>query len=394
MTATQQPDHDEIVRRAQTVAETAARHELESNQQRTLHTESVAALSRAGLFRVMQPQRIGGYEMNLSTLHAAALALGAGCASTAWVYMVLGAHTWVLGMFPEEVQDEIFADDPETRIPGTLASQGKATRVDGGFRVSGQWQFASGCDHARWGLFCAAQTQAAPDEPKHIHIMVPASDYRIEDTWHVMGLRGTGSKDIVLEDVFVPALRAVPTGALFGAETPAAARQATHVYKLPLLPGLTYCLTGPVLAMTRRIFDRFVERTTGRRDRYDGSSKVQKVGLQLRVAESWAELQCAEALVQGLGRTLEHLVGERVDVDVATRVEIKWRASYAIRLCCRAVDRLCAASGANTVYDREPLQGLVQSLHTAARHAAVDWDNNATSFGRLRLGLDADTWLL
>ena len=224
--------------------------------------------------------------------------------------------------------------------------------------------------------------------------MVPASDFRVEDTWHVMGLRGTGSKDVVLDDVFVPAHRTVATGELFGAETAAAARHPTHVYKLPLLPGLTYCLTGPVLAMTRRFFDGFVERTAGRRDRYDGSSKARKAGTQLRIAEAWAELQCAEAAIRELGQIFERLVAERIDADVATRVEIKWRASYAVRLCCRAVDRLCDASGANTVYDREPLQRLALSIRTASRHAAIDWDNNATSFGRLQLGLDAGTWLL
>ncbi len=388
------PSHDELVGRAREVAEVVAQHERESDDARSLHPASVAALRDAGLFKLIQPRRIGGYERGLSTLHAVARALGAGCTATSWVYTVTGAHTWVLGMFPEETQDEIALDDPDTIIPGTLASQGKATPVDGGFRLSGQWQFASGCDHARWGLFCAKQTDSSGNEPKHVHVMVPSRDYRIEDTWHVMGLRGTGSKDVVVEGAFVPAHRTMPTGQLFSAESPAATRHATHVYQVPVLPSLTYLLTAPVLAITQRIYDAHVERTAGRRDRYDGSSKARKAGTQMRVAEAWAEIQCADALVRETTGELERLVDQGLRADDATRIAIKWRASYAVRLCCRAADRLFEASGANTVYEREPILRLVQSLHTAAHHAAADFDNNATSFGSFALGQGPGTWLL
>ena len=388
------PSHDEVVARAREVAHRVARHELESDAQRKLHPESMAALRQTGLFKVIQPRRIGGYELGLPTLHAVALELGAGCTSTAWVYMVVSAHTFVLGMYPEETQDEIAADDPDTVIPGTLASMGKAVPVEGGFRVSGQWPFASGCDHSRWGLFCAKQTDSQPGDPKHVHVMVPASDYRIEDTWHVMGLQGTGSKDVVLDDVFVPSHRAMPTGELFAAESPHATHQTTFVYQVPVLPALTYLLTSPTLAIARRIYDAHVERTAGRRDRYDGSSKAAKPTTQLRVAESWAELQCAEGLVGQLGERIGSLVDSGTRFDDATRVEVKWRAAYAIRLCCRAADRLFEAAGANTVYYREPIQRLVACLHTAAHHAAADYDNNAASFGSMALGRGPGTILL
>lgn len=386
--------HAEIVATAREVAQRVARHELESDARRSLHPESMAALRDSGLFKVIQPRRIGGYELGLPTLHAAALELGAGCASTAWVYMVVSAHTFVLGMYPDATQDEIAADDPDTVIPGTLASMGKAVPVDGGFRVSGQWPFASGCDHSRWGLFCAKQTDSQPGDPKHVHVMVPSRDYRIEDTWYVMGLRGTGSKDVVLDDVFVPAERAMPTGQLFAGASPHAARQATHVYQVPVLPALTYLLTAPTLAIARRVYEVHVERTAGRRDRYDGSSKAAKPATQLRVAESWAELQCAEALVRELGERIGALVEAGERFGTATRVEVKWRAAYAIRLCCRAADRLFDAAGAHTVYDREPIGRLVASLHTAAHHAAADFDNNAASFGSMALGLGPGTVLI
>lgn len=394
MTAQPIPTHDELVARAREVAQEVAQFEEASDRARSLDPRSVEAMRRAGLFRVIQPRRIGGYEHGLTTLHAVALELGAGCAASSWVYTVTGAHTWVLAMFPEEVQDEIAADDPDTLIPGTLAAQGKAVEVEGGFRISGQWQFASGCDHARWGVFCARQANSEGGAPKHIHVMVPASDYRIEDTWQAMGLRGTGSKDVVIDDAFVPAHRAAPTGDLFDAATPAVAHHASRVYTVPILPSLTYLLTGPVLALARRIYEAHVERTAGRRDRYDGSSKASKPTTQLRVAEAWAEIQCAEEMVRGISDDLERIVAEGTRASDELRVSIKWRASYAIRLCCRAADRLFDASGANTVYEREPIQRLVRSLHTAAHHAAADFDNNGTSFGSFALGQGPGTFLI
>lgn len=388
------PDHDELVRRARDVADLVAQYEALSERARSLHPKSLAAIRDAGLLKAIQPRRIGGFECGLPTIHAIARELGRGCSSSAWVYMVTAAHTFVMGMFPEVVQDEIATDDPDTFIPGTLAAQGKAQPVDGGFRISGQWQFASGCDHARWGLFCAVQTDSTRDDPKHIHVMVPSSDYRIEDTWHVMGLDGTGSKDVVMEEVFVPTHRALPTGDLFAGTSEAASRHETHVYRMPVLPALTYCLTAPALALAERIYSAHVERTAGRRDRYDGSSKAKKPAMQIRVAESWAEIQCAAAMAEHIGGEFARHIAEGVQPSDALRVEIKWRAAYAVRLCVRASNRLFEASGANTVYDREPIQRLVQGLHVMSHHAAADFDNNAASFGSQALGLGPGTFLI
>ena len=297
-------------------------------------------------------------------------------------------------MFPETAQDELKAADPETFIPGTLASQGKAQLVDGGVRVSGRWQFASGCDHARWGLFAAMQSDSTPEDPQHVHVIVPSTDYTIEDTWYSMGLRGTGSKDVIMDDVFVPGHRTMPTGELFeGVSEPARAHDS-FVYQFPVLCSLTYLLTAPVLALTRRIYGEYLDMTVSRRDRYDGSFKAKKAPNQVRIAESWAEIQSAELLVQDITRIFDTALAKREPFDIDTRIEVKWRASYAIRLCRRAADRLFDAAGANSIYDRSALLPLVQSLHTASHHAAADFDNSATSFGSYKMGLGPGTWLV
>lgn len=394
MTDTPQPSRSELVDRALGVAQRVHAYEKESNELRSLHPNSMRELSESGLFKVAQPKRIGGYEESIGTVHAVTSALATGCVSTAWVYMVMTAHTWALGMFPPEALEDIAADDPETRLPGTLASMGKATPVEGGFRVSGQWQFASGCDHARWGLFCAMQTDSTREEPKHIHFVVPSDEFRIEDTWHVLGLKGSGSKDVVIDDVFIPTHRTLPTGTLFSGASPHASVHPTRVYRFPVLPGLTYGLTAPALGMARRIYDEYVEATTTRRDRYDGSSKGRKATTQMRVAESWAELQAAEALVAELTRGFDEALEKGTELDTEARVEFKWRASYALKLCRRSADRLFDAAGANHIYDRSSLLPLYESLQTLSHHAAADFDNNGTSFGSFALGNGPGTWLI
>ncbi len=383
-----------LVERALSVADMVREFEQESDLMRVLRPQSVKALRDAELFKVIQPQRIGGFEMDLPTLHAVTMALGTGCAATGWVYLVTGAHTWVLGMFPEAAQDELKADDPDTFIPGTLASQGKAQIVDGGVRISGRWQFASGCDYGRWGLFAAVRSDSTPEDPKHVHVLVPNTDYMIEDTWYTMGLRGTGSKDVIMDDVFVPAYRTMPTGDLFNGISEAACAHHSFVYQFPVLSSLTYLLTAPVLSLARRIYAEYIDMTVSRRDRYDGSSKMKKAPVHLRIAESWAEIQSAELMVQDISRIFDTALAKRERFDIDTRVEVKWRASYAIHLCRRAADRLFDSAGANSIYDRSALLPLVQSLHTASHHAATDFDNNATSFGSQKLGLGPGTWLV
>ena len=394
MTTFTNPTREELVSQAYEVAALVKGFELESNSLRSLHSESIKALSEANLFKVMQPRRIGGYEKDIGTMHAVVRALGTGCISTSWVYLVMTGHTWILGMFSPEAQDDLAEDDPETRLPGTLASNGKAIPVDGGFRVSGQWPFASGCDHARWGMFCARQADSADKEPKHIHFLVPSTDYRIEDTWFSMGLQGSGSKDVVVDDVFVPEHRTVPTGTLFGGASPHAEIHATDTYKFPVLPTLIYLLTAPALTLARRIYETYVELTRDRRDRYDGSKKSVKATMQMRVAESWGEIQSAEALVGELTRGFDRALETGISLTMEERVEFKWRAAYAIRLCRNSADRIFDAAGAHHIYERSPILSLYQSLQTVSHHGAADYDNNGSSFGSQALGNGPGTWLV
>ena len=385
--------HERLVATAREVAKELAHHESECDRLRELSPASVTAVRESGLFKVIQPRSIDGLEAGLPTFHAVGRALSEGCASTGWVYMVTGAHTWMLGKYPQAVQDEVVASDLHTIIPGSLVANGKAHPVDGGFRISGRWQFASGCDHGSWVMVGATQSNSSREDPKHVHALVPTGDFSIDDTWHTLGLRGTGSKDIVLDDVFVPGHRAMPTGTLFETGDTFSPAGTSFTYSFPVLSTLTWFITAPVLAMTQRIYAEFVAMTSVRRDRYDGSSKAKKSTTQMRLAESWAELRSAELLVSEIEAIYCNALANEQDFDVKTRVELKMRGSYAVTLCRRAADRLYDAAGANSIYERSPLMTMMNNLHTMSHHAIADFDTNATAFGSEALGLGPGTIL-
>ncbi len=287
--------------------------------------------------------------------------------------MVLLAHTWILGMFDEQVQDEIAGDDPETVIAGSLAPTGRAVRVDGGWRVSGRCPFASGTDHARWNLmgFKVAGDDGAL--PPAVHVLAPVRDYAVSDNWFTMGLRGTGSKELVLDDVFVPEHRTMPTPVLYGSLSPWGRRHPTWLHMMPVRPGLAYHLSAHVLGMAQQFHAEFVATTRVRDDKYTGTRKADSPGLQFRVAESEFDLHAAELILDRAADGFDTLGRERRLPTTEEFVDLRYSVAYAVQCCRRAVERLFAAAGANATYDSSPLQTWFRDLTVgdASRHGRL-----------------------
>lgn len=386
--------HAEILARVAAIGERIAGRAADSERARRLDPDAVAAMTEAGIFRILAPRRYGGYEATLRTQVEATAIVAHAYPAAGWLQVVLGGHTWILGSFPEKCQNEVFGGGPDVRIPGTLAAQGKAATVEGGWRLSGRWQFCSGVDHGDWVLVGALADHLPSSPDRSLHVVVPKAEIDVDDTWYSLGLRGTGSKDIVARDAFVPAHRAMPSRMLFEGRSPHAGLHATGLYRLPVLSGLGLQLGGAVLGIAKRAMELHVERTRTRLEVYTKNSKAQSVGAQTRIAESAAEILAVELLLgraaDGLGRIAQ--AGE--PASVAERAELKWNAAYAIELCRRATERIFAASGANAVYDQSELQTLFRDMNTACHHAAVDFDSTAEMFGRLTLGLSLGTSLV
>lgn len=384
------PDTGQLVAAARAIAGELTAAAGQAELDRRLPDRSVAALGAAGLWRILTPRTFGGWEAGLRAQVDTLAVTAAADPAAGWVQMVINAHAWIVASFEPACQEEVFAGGPDTRIPGTLAAQGRARPGPDGWVLDGRWQFASGVDHGDWLLIGA--TTDGPE--RAVHLVVPKADLLVDDTWYTLGLRGTGSKDLVADGVAVPAHRVMPTRSLFDGMSPHGERHATHFNRLPVLVCLSLQLAGAVVGMARGALDLYVERTRARREIYTGRAKVENVGTQLRVAESAAEIDAATALVQRAADRCDEVAATGVRLTVEERARLKWHAAYVVELTRRATDRLYAAAGAHGVYDDSVLQRHYRDLTTACHHATVDLDGTAEMFGRVRLGLDPGTVLV
>jgi alkylation response protein AidB-like acyl-CoA dehydrogenase len=378
---------DALVERARALRPLLLANAAETIARRHVHPENIAALKKAGFYAIAQPARIGGHELDLRTVHRVTTELAQACPSTGWVLSVTSAHTWILGMFPEACQDEVAADDPDTVVSGTLAAQGVARPAPGGWRVSGRWQFASGCDHARWNMIGTRVESDDRSLPKAIHIVAPTRDYAIDDTWHVVGLRGTGSKDLVLDDVFVPEHRAMPTLTVFGENGPWAERHASPIFLTPVPPGLSFHICGPVLGIARGALAAHVERTRVRPEVYTGGQKAQSVGQQMRIAEADMAIRAADALMSQIADVFDAYGARREKPDASKRTELTMMAAWAVKQCREAVQRLYDGAGGGVAHDGSKLQGYFRDMSVGSHHAMVDIDSASEAWGRVVLGL-------
>jgi len=376
-----QPDHDEILKRVASIAPQLARNAAACDQARRVIPESMRAMVDAGLFRISEPARVGGYEMNLRTLGHAVIAISQACAASGWVLMVMGAHHWCLGSFPETAQDGVFGGGRDGLVAGTLSWQGTAKPVDRGYRVDGRWQFCSGVDNCDWVMLGCGDSSHAP----LVHVIVRREQLEIDDNWQVLGLRGTGSKDVLAHDVFVPASDAIDTRELFRGESPHNRRHQSNVYRLSPEAMLSNSVATAVLGSASFALQQFIQRTRERKIILTGASKAEHVPTQIRLAEAASEIESAQLLIEQNFADFDQLMRSAEPAAVDARVRVKWRAAYAAELCRRAAARLYSGSGAHAVYEPSPLQAAFRNINVGAQHASIDFDSSAEQYGRLRL---------
>ena len=376
-------DHAEIIHRVTRIAPQLTERALASDEARHVNAENMRLMVEAGMFRIPQPARVGGYELPLRTLGAAVTGLSRACSSSGWVLMVMGAHHWCMGVFPEAAQEAVFGNGRHGLVAGTLSWQGNAVPVDGGYRVNGRWQFCSGVDHAEWVMLGCADPESY--NPR-VHVVVPVGAVEVDDTWHVMGLQGTGSKDVVAHDLFVPAEHAIDTRQMFGGSSPYATSHRSNLYRLSAEAMLCMSVSTAVLGSAQFALDQFIDRTRERKVILTGASKAEHGPTQVRLAEAAAEIRTAHLLQQEVYDEFERLMASGERFEPAHRVWVRWQVSYAAELCRRAVTRLFSGSGAHSVYAPSALQRAFRNIHVGAQHASLDFDTGAEQYGKMLLG--------
>jgi alkylation response protein AidB-like acyl-CoA dehydrogenase len=296
--------------------------------------------------------------------------------------MVMGGHHHVLGSFSERAQQEVFGEGRDGLVAGTLSPQGSAVAVDGGFVVNGRWQFCSGVDRSDWVMLGCASAEGRP----FVHVIAPKDEIDVDDTWHVLGLQGTGSKDVVARDLFVPAHRAVPTPECFFFGTAASKAHATNLYYVAVIENLAFAGAAAVLGSARYALEAFLAHTRTRKNVVTGARKAENVPTQVRAAESSIELHAAELLLRDAHDEFDRLMaaGERADLPHVAKYQ--WQAAYLTELCRRSVNRLFEGSGAHAVYSGGAIQTAFRNVNVGAQHASLGFDACAETRGRSLLG--------
>ncbi len=361
---------------------------------REVPEETIKSLSELGLFTMLQPGRYGGMAASPLDFFAAIKLIASACGSTGWVSSVVGVHPWQLALFDVRAQDEVWGEDTNTRISSSYAPMGRAKPVEGGFRFSGRWSFSSGCAHASW-VFVGGLVLDEDGSPTDFRtFLLPSRDYTIEDVWDTVGLRGTGSNDILVDDVFVPEYRS-----LSFTDT-AKCRCAGHevnpepVYKIPFASVFSSSISVPIVGMAEGAYEAFTSYTKERVRASSGDRAAEDAFGQVAVADAASQIDTAWTRIRGyLAEELEHVEAEE-KVPMALRLRARRDQVNATGAAVAAVDRLFENSGGRALRSGTPLQRFWRDAHAGRAHAINDPDKVMALYGQSELGLRvADAWL-
>jgi 3-hydroxy-9,10-secoandrosta-1,3,5(10)-triene-9,17-dione monooxygenase len=321
--------------------------------------------------------------------------IAAACPSTAWVLGVVGVHAWQLALFPEEAQQDVWGEDSSTLISSSYAPTGKVTRVDGGFRVNGRWSFSSGCDHCRWvflGGMVPPEGEGKPPEMRTF--LLPRKDYRIDDTWHVAGLKATGSKDIVVEDAFVPEHRTHRLLDGFKRRSPGNAINTAPLYRLPFGQVFVRSVSTSAIGILQGALDAYRAVAAKRIAAGDGSKVSDEAAAQLVCASAASTLDEVRLVLHRNMDELMALARADQDMPLERRVRFRFDSSNAVVKCVAAVDELFAQSGGRAIFLNSPMLRFFLDAHAARAHYANNPDKPGRNLGGLLLGLKNTDYFL
>lgn len=359
---------------------------------RRVPDETFEALREAGFYKLVQPAAFGGHEQDFAVLITLIIDMAAACASTAWVCGLLSAHQWMVGLYPRKAQEDVWGSNPDATFCGSYAPVNEAKAVPGGYRLGGRWSFASGCDNATWAI-CAARVPASGERPAYpVFLLVPASDYVIDDTWDVIGLAGTGSKTLVLNDVFVPDYRLISFADAAAGRTPGSKIYSNRLYSVPIYSHISPCLAAVAVGAAMGAIEDFIDGTSGRLTRGSvtgGNNRMAEFPtIQIKLAEAAASVDAARTILLRDLRDIAEEVRRDGAASVNQRVVNRRGQAFAVRLAVEAADILNAATGGNGLALSNPVQRAWRDVNAVARHVSLNWDAVSAMYGQMALGLE------
>ncbi|WP_454194818.1 3-hydroxy-9,10-secoandrosta-1,3,5(10)-triene-9,17-dione monooxygenase oxygenase subunit [Nocardia sp. Marseille-Q1738] len=377
----------EVTERVEALLPTLRERAQEAEDLRRIPDESMKALQETGFFRLLQPKQWGGHAADPVVFYDTVRKIASACGSTGWVAGIVGVHNWHLALFAQQAQEDVWGEDTEVRISSSYAPMGAGTVVDGGYIVNGAWAWSSGCDHATWAVLGGPVIKDG--KPVDFgSFLIPRDDYRIDDVWNVVGLRGTGSNTVVVKDVFVPSHRFLSFRAMSELKSPGLEQNTDPVYKMPWGTIHPTTISTPIVGMAYGAYEAHVEHQGKRvRAAYAGEKAKDDPFAKVRIAEAASDIDAAWRQLSGNVADEYALLVAGKDIPFDLRVRARRDQVRATGRSIAAIDKLFESSGATALANDTPLQRFWRDAHAGRVHAANDPERAYLMYGTHEFGL-------
>ncbi|HKX37666.1 MAG TPA: hypothetical protein VJN20_03320 [Burkholderiales bacterium] len=384
------PTPEELRRRAEALLPALRERAARSESLRRIPDETLRDFHEAELFRIHQPRRVGGAELEFAAVVEYGALFARACASTAWNWVNFSAHHMMLGMFPPEAQDEIWGASRDALIASSFVfPAGKARKVDGGYVLSGRWPFSSGVDPSEWNMLAGLARLDDHAPPEQRVFLLHRSQFRVHDTWHAGGLRGTGSNDVEVSEQLVPEHMTLSVADTKGGPTPGSAVNPGPLFQVPVFALFPYMLSGVALGIAEGLIDGFTEKTTAV-GRMTGTRIAEIQSTQIRLGEATAYARASRLVQMENCREAQRTI-ERGEVpDLKTKARYRLEGAWAVEWALRAVDVMFGLAGAGGLYESGHIARAFRDAHAVKQHFSFNTDIAGTTYGRVALGLPAD----
>ncbi len=363
----------------------------EAERLRVVPDASIKELEETGFFRLLQPTRFDGLEADPVDFYTAVRDIASACGSTGWVSSVVGVHPWQVALFADEAQQAVWGSDTSVRLSSSYAPTGKAVVTEGGFKLSGKWSFSSGCDHCSWVLLGGLVFNEEGQVIDFRTFMVPREKYQIVDVWNVVGLRGTGSNDIVVEETFIPEAFTLSMGETGQCKGPGQAVNTSDLYKLPFHSIFTSTIATPIIGMAKGAYAEHVEMQQKRvRAAYLGEKASLDPFAAVRIARSSSEIDAAWALLMANIREEQAYVERGETIPLELRLRVRRDQVLGTARSIEAIDSLFEASGGRALAEGTYLQRAWRDAHAGRVHAANDPERALQMYGAQQFGHKVD----
>ncbi len=382
------PGAEELVARIRELQPLLAKNSAQGEKDRRVVEESIQALTEAGIFRIAQPARYGGYQTSMRTMLDVSSAVAEADGGTAWVVTLCNVCAWMVGTFPERAQDDVWAGTPDAKVSGVLAPTAESVRVEGGFQVTGRWYYNSGSWHAGWAILGIPVVDEAGETVDQGLALIPRTDLDLEETWFVAGMSSSGSNCLIATDVFVPDHRIVSVPPAIEGRY-ATERTDETFYQSAFVPLLALVLAGPQLGLGRKALEIVRAKAATKAVSYTFYvTQADSVAFQLQIAEAAMMIDTAHLHAYRAADDIDRAAASGEYPDVLLRTRVRADTGWVLDHITKAIDMLLFAHGAGSFAEVNPLQRIWRDSAVAARHAVTLPAVNYEVYGKALLGRD------